>query len=208
MSRKTKVAVAEEVDNISVVGRHVSVTDAMKEYAADKVGKIERFSHHLLDVQVTMDIQRIEHRVDIMARVNNVKIKVQASSDNMYASIDKAVDRLQNKLRRYKDKLHTHVHKEFNDVALPVDIYPSEINEVEVNEAIERETERHTHAIPTIPRLVKRETRPLKTLTVDEAIMKIDLSGDAFMVYRSEEDQGMRVIYRRADHNLGVIQIQ
>ena len=54
--------------------------------------------------------------------------------------------------------------------------------------------------------IVTRETRPLKTLTTEEAVMKIELSGDQFLIFRSEEDNKLKVIYRRNDKNLGIIE--
>ena len=77
-----------------MTGRHVLVTDAMKDYAVDKIVKIDRFNARIIDVTVVMDIQKLEHRVDITMKVDHIFIKASASSDNMYASIDKAVDRL------------------------------------------------------------------------------------------------------------------
>ncbi|MCB1067823.1 MAG: sigma 54 modulation/S30EA ribosomal C-terminal domain-containing protein, partial [Simkania sp.] len=47
--------------------------------------------------------------------------------------------------------------------------------------------------------------RPLKHLTLDEAVMKMELSDDHFMVYRSEEEQNLKVIYRRRDGSYGII---
>ena len=56
-----------------------------------------------------------------------------------------------------------------------------------------------------LPKVVKKKKRPLKTLTIDEAVMKMELSDDNFKVYRSEEDQALKVIYRRRDGSYGVI---
>jgi putative sigma-54 modulation protein len=49
---------------------------------------------------------------------------------------------------------------------------------------------------------------PLKTLTQDEAVIKMEISDRPFLIYRSEEDQKMKVIYRRDDHHYGLVQVQ
>ena len=49
---------------------------------------------------------------------------------------------------------------------------------------------------------------PLKTLTQEEAIMKMEITDDPFLIFRSEEDQKIKVIYRREDRNYGLVQIQ
>ena len=78
---------------IHIDGRHVQVTDAMKEYALTKLGKIEKFHTHINDIHVVMDIQKIEHSVSIIVKSDHCKIKSHASSSVMYASLDQAVDR-------------------------------------------------------------------------------------------------------------------
>ena len=91
--------------SISVTGRHVQVTDAMKQYAIEKVSKIERFSDRIIDVQVTMDIQKLDHIVDIVVKVNHTLIKSHATTTDMYASINTAVQKLERQVRRYKKRL-------------------------------------------------------------------------------------------------------
>lgn len=209
MSRKSKAAeFVDEVYNITVTGRHVSVTDAMKDYAIEKVSKIEKFSPRIIDAVVTMDVQKLEQRVDIVLKVNNLKIKSQAVSENMYTSIDKAVHKLEAQLLRYKDKLQDHQTKRSDVVDMQVNVLRSAAEEelFEVNDEIESETRHRMMDKYTPHRIVSRKTRPLKTLTDGEAIMKLDLSGDAFLIYRSEESQKIRVMYRRPDGDVGVIQ--
>jgi putative sigma-54 modulation protein len=211
MSRKSKAAeFLEETYNITITGRHVDVTEPLRDYVLEKIAKIERFSHHIIDVVVALEAQKLEHRVDIVAKIDNTKIKAQASTDNMYASIDKAVDKLETQLKKYKNKLHDHHGLKAEEATMKVNILRS-IKEDEVNvinDEIEEESRRrlidkyHPHKI------VDKEVHSLKTLADGEAILKMDLSGDAFMVYRSEEDRGLRVIYRRDDGDFGVIEAQ
>src|SRR5690349_4075621 len=109
MSRKSKAAeFINEGYDVHITGRNVLVTDTMKDYAIEKISKIDRFSNRIIDVNVIMDIQKLEHRCDITLWIENTKIKVSASSEAMYASIDKAIDRLLEQLRRYKEKARDH----------------------------------------------------------------------------------------------------
>lgn len=209
MSRKSKAAeFLDEVYNISVTGRNVMVTDAMKDYAIEKVSKIEKFSNRIIDVLVTMDVQKIEHRVDIVLKVNHVKIKSHAVTDDMYASIDKAVQKIETQLLRYKDKLQDHHAKGVNHIDMNVNVLrsASEQELIDVNLDIEDETSRRLFDRYLPHKIVKQETRALKTLTDGEAIMKMDLSGDNFMIYRCEETKKLKVIYRRNDGDFGVIE--
>lgn len=207
MKGKAKaVEFAGEQYSIQVIGRHVQVTDAMKDYAIDKISKIERLSDRIIDVIITMDIQKLEHRIDIEVRVNHVKIRTHATTEDMYKSIDIAVDKLKEQVRRYKRRLHDHRARSAGYVDVNVNVVRHYQDPVaEINEDIEEENERSLMAIYR-PEVVSREKRPLPTLTVEEAIMRLDLSGDKFLVYRSEEDQKLKVIYWRNDGNFGIIE--
>lgn len=209
MSSKMKSRADASGYNIEVTGRHVAVTEAMKQYAVDKISKIEHFSDRILDVHVTMDIQKLDHRVAIVMKVGHYMIKVQANSPDMYASLDKAVDKLLRKLLRYKDKLKEHQGKPISVVDMNVNVYRRPLRESdveEINDAIEDETRRRQEREWTPHKVVKVDKHPLKTLTLEEAMLKMELSDDTFLVYRSEEDSGIRVIYRRGDGDYGVFQ--
>lgn len=206
MSRKTKAAeFVEEGWDVQITGRNVLVTDPMKDYAMEKISKIERLSSRIVDVNVTMDILRFEHRVDIVVKVDNLKIKSHAVSDNMYASIDLAVAKLLEQLRRYKTRIQDHQSINHEEVAMQVDIYAAPSDEQLVNDEIEAENARIESERFELHKIVAQETRQLRTLTHDDAIIKMELSGDNFMIFKSEEDRKLKVIYRRKDGNYGVI---
>jgi putative sigma-54 modulation protein len=207
MSRKSKAAeFLDDIYDINVTGRNVLVTEAMKNYAIDKISKIDRFNGRVIDVQVVMDIQRYDHRVDIIMKVANQKIKVSAHTTDMYASIDKAINRLLEQIRKFKEKTKDHHTLAHAEVAMNVNIYSTLDDILDLNEEIEAENRRVLETRLTPHEIVKSETRPLKTLTVGEAIVKMELSADGFMIFRCEEDQKLKVIYKRDDGNFGIIE--
>jgi putative sigma-54 modulation protein len=210
MSRKSKAAeFVQDIYNISVTGRNVLVTDAMKDYAIEKISKIERFSPRIIDVVVTMDVQKLEHRVDILIKVGQIKIKSQASSDNMYASLDKAVHKIESQLRRYKQKIQDHQSKPWEFINMKVNVVrpPSPETELmEINDDIESENLKEIDERYRPLEIVKEETIPVKLLTWDEAVMKMDLSGDKFLIFKNEADLKLNVIYKREDGNYGIIE--
>lgn len=195
--------------NISITGRNVSVTEAMKNYAYDKITKVERFHTHIMDVQIILDIQKIEHSCMIIMKWNHFKVMVHASSTDMYASIDKAIERLQTKLRRWKKKIQMHHNKGVPAIDLRVNVLQKPVDEVEeINDDIEDEKRKQMEAALLPHKVIGKSVRPLKILTVDEAVMKMELSGDAFLIFRDEVDRRLKVIYRREDENYGVIETE
>jgi putative sigma-54 modulation protein len=209
MSRKsTAMKFAKEEWDIAVTGRNVHVTEAMKNYAVEKLAKIEKFSHRIIDVAVTMDIQKTEHRVEIIVKVDNIKITTRASTNDMYASIDKAIGKLEEQLRRHKSKSRDHHAKSTKEVDMRVNVIePARTEEIDsFNEDIENENIEQLVERYRPHRIVGQEMRPLKTLNYDEAVMKMETSGDTFIIFRGEDDQKIKVIYRRTDGNYGIVE--
>ncbi|MFZ0564769.1 MAG: ribosome-associated translation inhibitor RaiA [Chlamydiales bacterium] len=212
MTEKSKTQIKEKFSTaeypIHVIGRHVDITEPMKAYAVDKLTKVERFGGRVIEATIVMDIQKLVHSVDFLINVNNTKIKVSGRSENMYASIDQAIEHLQAKLRRYIRRLHEHHTKGLSEIDVNVNVIEAEqISPLDdINDQIEEENLSQIEETLRPHKIVSRETRPLKTLSQAEAIMKMELSEDPFIVYRSEEDRKLKVIYSREDGNYGVIE--
>jgi putative sigma-54 modulation protein len=191
--------------NINIVGRNVLVTEAMKNHAFEKLSKLERFHNHIIDVHVTLDMQKLEHSALVVMKFDHFKVTAHAIASDMYVAIDQAIDKIQSQFRRWKDKIQDHTKKRVSIGEMQVNFLmkPSEV--YEYNEVMEAElaAERAQEMKPG--KLMGNKTMPLKTLTSDEAVMKMELSADPFMLYRGEEDQKLKVIYRRNDGNYGII---
>lgn len=206
MNRKDKALEFVDVAyNIQITGRHVQITESMKDYAIEKISKIERFMNRIIDVNVIMDIQKLDHRVEIILKAGNIKISSKASTTDMYVSIDQAVHKLETQILRYKSKLQDHHAKGHAVLNMAVNVLtPQEIEEdLSFDEELGKDLDFNRFKPH---RVVKQETRPLKILTYDEAVMKMELSGDMFMIFKNEADQKLKIIYRRKDENYGVIE--
>jgi putative sigma-54 modulation protein len=207
MNRKTKALEFIDAEyHIHITGRHIEITDSMKDYALEKISKIERFMNRIIDVNVIMDIQKLQHRVEIILKAGSFKITSQASSTDMYVSIDKAIDKLEAQILRYKSKIQDHHAKGHADLNMTVNVVrrPSETEEIFDLE----EQFLDDQAVKSLKphQIVKQETLPLKILNCDEAIMKMELSDDMFLIFKDEADQKLKIIYRRKDDNYGIIE--
>lgn len=206
MNRKEKALQFADTDyNIQITGRHFEVTESMKEYVLEKISKIERLTDHIIDVNVIMEVQKLDHFVEIVMKIGNTKISSQARTTDMYASINKAVEKIESQLRRYKSKLQDHHSKGHAILNLAVDIFARPpVNDFDLEEDFIED-----NLLPEmeVHRVVGQETRLLKTLTQEEAVMKMELSGDQFLLYKNEADHKLKIIYRRKDENYGIINV-
>ena len=192
---------------IDIVGRNVQITEPIRAYVWDKLSKIERFHTHIMYLHLTLEIQKLEHHCTIVAKFDHFKVKVEAASTDMYATIDRAVSRLQAMLGRYKSRIQEHHKKGVSAIEMQVNVLHRDAEELEdINAAIEEINLEREEAAYQMPKVIGTETKPLKTLNLNEAVMKMDLSGDNFLIFRSEEDQKLKVLYLRTDGHYGLIQ--
>ncbi len=200
---------ANEGYTLYIVGKHFEITDAIRNYVWEKLSRIERIAEQIIDVHVVLDAQKLEKTCSILMNFIRFQIKVQVGRDNMYESIDKAVDRVTKLIRRYKTKLQSYRNKDLTTVDIHVNvIQPLSDNLSAINDEIEAESAKKESERFELHKVVAKETMPMKTLTQDEAIMKMEITSDPFLIYKSEEDQKIKVIYRREDSNYGLVQIQ
>src|SRR5260370_40917886 len=82
--------------SIQVTGRHVSVTEAMKEYCRRKVSTLHLDYPKIIEVQVILDVQKYRHQAEVILHCSNhITLEASATSNDMYASIDQVVLRIE-----------------------------------------------------------------------------------------------------------------
>jgi len=182
----------------------------MKDYAVEKVSKIEKFINRIIEVNVIMDVQKMDQRVDIVLVANHVKIKSHAITNDMYASIDKAVEKIERQLIKYKDKLRDHFLRAPSAFQMNVEVLGKRYEEDALDgyEEVETFLDGEKPNQGDFHHIVKKESKPLKMLTYDEAVMKMELSKDPFMVFKNEDDLLLKIIYRRSDGHYGILEPQ
>lgn len=191
---------------ISVVGKNIEITKPIRGYIEEKIAKIEALSTDIIDVKVRLDVQKLNHTVDIFMKFSHFRVNVRAMTENMYSAIDKGFEKLYTKLRKWKSRIQDHHSKGISVTEMEINVLEHALHEVEeINQEIIDENNKNFQKGHSLPKVVKKKKRPLKTLTIDEAVMKMELSNDNFKVYRSEEDQALKVIYKRRDGSYGVI---
>lgn len=210
MNRKAIAAkFAGEGYTVVVYGRHVDVTDAMKAYAIEKTSKLEKFHHRIQEIIITMDVQKLNHAVDIVVKIDQMRVKSHAESADMYSSIDLAVDKLDRQISDYKDKIQSHQARAASAVDMKVNVFrsPDRAMLEEINDEIHEETVKRLEESYKPHKIVSQEVWPLKSLNYQEALWHMELADEPFLIYRCEEDQKLKVLYRRRDHNFGVVEV-
>ncbi|MFA6807617.1 MAG: ribosome-associated translation inhibitor RaiA [Eubacteriales bacterium] len=171
--------------NIIIHGKQIKVTNALKDYVIKRVSKLERFSDEFIDVQVTLSVEKERQRVEVTAPLNGVILRGEEEKEDMYSAIDLVVEKLERQLMKYRTKIGKRRSKALK----------------ESEESNLSETE-YEFQEDNIVRVKHFNTKPM---SVDEAVMQMNLIGHSFFVFTNDVTERINVVYKRKSGNYGVL---
>jgi len=93
---------------VSVTGRHVEVTEAMKQHVEDKISKVKRHFDHVTDVHVILTVEKLEQKAEATVQISGAKLFADDVQADMYQAIDNMVDKLDRQIIKHKEKIQAH----------------------------------------------------------------------------------------------------
>jgi len=176
--------------DITVTGRHLDVTPAIKEYAASKVEHIGMDFPRILSAHFIVEVDKFRHIAElILVCSSHITIEAREVSEDLYASIDRVVDKVARQMRKYKTKIQNHRPRSYDTRHLDEHVLTHDLHEDEG---------RH--------HVVRTEKFPVKPMSVEEAVLQLELaSSRQFLVFINADDQKVNVIYRRKNGDFGLI---
>ncbi len=90
--------------NLKLTGNHVEITDSMREYVVSKISKITRHFDHVIDVSVILSVEKLKQKAEANVHIRGKDIFVETDSEDMYASIDSLIDKLDRQILKHKEK--------------------------------------------------------------------------------------------------------
>ncbi len=178
---------------IQIRGNHMDVTPALEDYARKKLSRMERYfdAPPQKEVSVTMSIVGGLHRIEVTMLLHGVLFRAEEQSEDMYASVDLVVDKLEQQINRHKQKLN----QRFRDQGLRTRIKASA-----ENGAFSRPiTASGDPDYQLDYQIVRTKRFPMKPMDVEEAAMQMDLLGHDFFMFMNAITDEVNVIYRRKE---------
>lgn len=170
---------------ISISGKNMEVSDYLYDLINKKVMKLERYFPENTVASVTMAVEKNRHIVEVTIPFDGGIIRSEEVTGDMYASIDKVVAKLEKQIIKHRTKLEKSLREEaFSMGAVDYSEYDSEPD----------------------ARLVKVKSFEMKPMTVDEAMLQLDLLGHSFFMFRNAQTDEINVLYKRKDGNFGLIE--
>jgi putative sigma-54 modulation protein len=211
---------------MNITFRQFGTSDSLKEYAREKVDRVNRLLDRAGEAHVVLSLERHLHHADITIHSGSWVLRGREKSEDMYASIDLAMDKIERQLRRYKDKLKTHHGRErvhhrqdlVNQLARVRHAVFDMPGESEEYNAPEPQQQAQAAApapqapqapkaeAPSEPRMLRTTHLTVKPMKVEEAVMQMNLMNNDFYVFHNVESNAMSVLYRRKDGQYGLIE--
>lgn len=171
---------------ITVKGKNIAVTPALRQYVEKKLGKLSRYYENITEATATLSVEKERHIVEVTAPLNGgMLIRGEEETHDMYASIDLVMEKLERQIEKYKTKIARQIKN-----SRLLDLAP----------VAEKKT------VMEEPRLVRTKRFAMKPMSVDEAILQMNLLGHDFFVFCNANTDEVNVVYLRRDGNFGLIE--
>ncbi|MEX1028719.1 MAG: ribosome-associated translation inhibitor RaiA [Paenibacillaceae bacterium] len=179
--------------NINIRGENLEVTGALREYVEKKLNRLERYLDipPASDAHVTLRVQRDKQNVEVTIPLRGAVLRAEEKNEDMYASIDLVVDKLEGQIRKHKTK----ANRKFNKGGIR-DLF---IDNSETNTAAYSEAEDELEVVRT-------KNFIMKPMDVEEAILQMNLIGHTFFVFANMDNNQINVVYKRDDGRYGLIE--
>ncbi len=164
-------------------GDKIKITDAMKSYIEEKLGKLDKYLKNAEDIRAKVIVKsdKKNQRVEVTIPLKSYILRSEEGNADFYAAVDKTIDKLERQIRKNKTRLAT---KKTNAIDFTID-------------AIE--------PVQGEKKITKRKTIEVKPMDEDEAILQMELLGHDFFMYHDSETGKAAVVYRRKDKDYGLI---
>lgn len=168
---------------VEIVGKNgFNPSDANKEYAVKKLGKLEGLlsDYDNVSARVVCKVYKQFHKVEVTIPSKNIILRAEVMEADIYAAIDCVIDKLVKQVRRYNDKIKDKLGKQGIKNAEIADVQPEKI--------------------------VRGKKIDLEPMTSEEAIDQMEMLGHDFFIYLDKATRKTNVIYLRADGDYAIIE--
>ncbi len=190
---------------LTVHGKQIDVGDALRTHVTDKIEDLnQKYFDHAAYATVTFSREGHGHqqtKTHIQIQVGkNIMVMSDATEGDPYVSFDAAAEKVAKQLRRYKRKLRDHHARMEKSPEETI----TKARDYVLAAAVEQNDEPEEQAGDG-PVIIAEMTTDVQTMSVSEAVMRMDLSGDQALMFRNASHGGLNVVYRRPDGNVGWI---
>lgn len=174
---------------IEVSFKHMEQSEPLRDYLTEKLEKVLKPLNEPISAQAVLQVEKYRHIVKINVLANGIVIKGREETNDMYSSIDLVCDKLDRQVKKYREKIARHGDREA-------------VREFRASHTVFPEL----GAEPLKPDVIKHKEIILKPISVDEAVMQMELMNKSFLLFNNSQTNQLNVIYIRDDGHFGLIE--
>lgn len=172
---------------VLVTFRHVAPSGALRDYAEEKVQRIEKYVRRVNEAHVILSVDKRRHTAEITLNAARHTLTATEETSDLYAAIDLAIAKIESQAKKISAKQKDRKHaKSAKEVAAP-----------------DAEPPRRGAAKG---RITRTERVPVKPMSLDEALMQMKLMKNEFLLFKNAESDALSVLYRRKNGEYGLIE--
>lgn len=178
---------------ITVKGKQIDLTDSLKHYVNEKMGKIPRYFDHIISAEVCLSIERNWHVAEVNLFGEGFDMRGEEKSKDMYNSIDRVIEKLERQLKKQKGKVAARHSARGPSAPEP----PDDGANVEELEKKPSSNGSAKSASPYAPRVEQVHSFYARSLSIEEAIKEMESAGHEFYAFFNEDRRRINVVFKR-----------
>jgi putative sigma-54 modulation protein len=182
---------------ITVTGRHVDITDALRQYAIKKVEGLHLDYPRIIEARVILDVQKHHNQQKaeiILFCANHIVIEVDSTTHDLYSAIDESISKIARRMRKFKTAMLKSHHR------------PRKVIKDFDQQIFQEEHVAESEAEHVEPAYVHHEKYAVRPLYPDEAVVDAALSDRNFVIFHNQRTHKLAILYRRKDGEYGMIE--
>lgn len=181
--------------NFIVRGENIEVTNALRDYVEKKLSRVKKYFHSTeqVDAHISLEVLKDGHKVEVTINFPNLLVRGEEKSEDMYASIDLVVEKLERQIRKYKTKMNRKSRQAENNLRSQ---WENAYLSAAATAVLEEEDQIE---------IVRTKRFNFKPMDAEEAVLQMEMLGHNFFVFQNADTHETNVVYRRKDGKYGLI---
>jgi len=169
---------------LDITFKNIDSSDALRDYASKRLSKLDKYIERPSDLHAVLSVEKRRHKAEITLNADGVMINAVEITEDMYSAIDMVADKLERQVKKHREKIQ-------GKKVQPKVFF-------EDGDTTARETGR--------PRIIHEKDYFVKPMSVEEAVLQIDMTPYDFIIFQNTDSNQINLIYKRQDGDLGLVE--
>lgn len=193
--------------DVRVSGIHMDVGESVVEYIEQKLADLSKYPVNIVDVQVNLHKDQHKTVAEIGTAGQGLRLRAQGENDDAYAAFDSALAKLESQLSKYKGRMQKYGRRTKDNMEKLNEVAAFRMTQQLVNEESLEDAPEEMFS-DFLPKVEHKDVRNVSVMTVDDAVMQMDLLHVNFFMFVNAQTGGLNLVYREEEgETIGWIEV-